>query len=99
MNVFRIAAFALLALIGISSFASAQPRPSMAIGGDRLPTEEEKKAARDREAAAKAALDRVPTQQKTSNDPWFGARDATPTQSPPATNLVPKQQKAAQKKN
>ena len=62
----------------------------MAIGGDRLPTEEEKRDARQREEAAKAALARIPAQQKASTDPWSGARDVTPaapTQS--SSNLVP----------
>lgn len=95
MTAFRVVLLAVSAMLCASSIASAQLRPSMAIGGDRLPTEEEKKAAKEREEAAKAAIARIPIQGKASNDPWAGARDVTPPPSTqPATNLVPKQKSA-----
>lgn len=88
MNSFRIV-LVLIATLVCASAAHAQLRPSMAIGGDRLPTEEEKKEAKQREDAAKAALARIPAQQKASNDPWAGARDVTTAPAQPSTNLVP----------
>lgn len=89
MNSFR-AVLLLIATLACASAAQAQMRPSMAIGGDRLPTDDEKREAKQREEAAKAALARIPSQQKASNDPWAGARDVTPAPAQPSTNLVPK---------
>lgn len=92
MNSIRIVMLLVATLAG-ASVAHAQLRPSMAIGGDRLPTEEEKRDAKQREEAAKAALARIPAQQKASNDPWSGARDVTPAPAQPSTNLVPLKKK------
>jgi hypothetical protein len=96
MKPFRVVLLVLPALLCVSSVAGAQIAPSMAIGGD-LPTEEEKKAAREREEAAKAALARIPAQQKLTNDPWAGARDVTPAPAQPARQLVPQKKSAAKK--
>jgi hypothetical protein len=93
MNSFRVVLLLIATFVGASSVAHAQLRPSMAIGGDRLPTDEEKKAAREREEAAKAALARIPAQQKATNDPWAGARDVAPMPAQGATNLVPAKKK------
>ena len=93
MNSVRIVLL-LIATFVCASTAHAQVRPSMAIGGDRLPTDEEKKAARDREEAAKAALARIPAQQKASNDPWAGRAMSRPVlRSPRPISFPPRRSK------
>jgi hypothetical protein len=79
------------ALVHVSNPAQAQmPMPGLSLGGDKEVSEEDKARAKAREDAARAASDRVPIQQKASNDPWAGARDVTPAPGP-AMQAAPKQ--------
>jgi glycine/D-amino acid oxidase-like deaminating enzyme len=65
--------------------------PGLSLGAEKEISEEDKARAKAREDAARAASDRIPIQQKASNDPWAGARDVTPPPASPAMQINPKQ--------
>jgi hypothetical protein len=74
----RISFAAALALIALTSFASAQKFPKGEAAPQERPIYDEKRY--------KAASERVPD-AKQSSDPWAGARDVTPP--PTAATTTP----------
>lgn len=54
--------------------AHAQLVPGLSLGDEKQLTAEEKARIQAQEEAARAAADRVTPRQKTSSDPWAGAR-------------------------
>ena len=80
------------ALDHLSTPALAQiATPGLSLGAEKEISEEDKARAKAREDAARAASDRIPIQQKASNDPWAGARDVTPPPGSSAMQINPKQ--------
>jgi len=69
VKVFRIAGILML----LAGPAHAQFAPTFALPGDKEMSDEDKARLKANEAAAKAASATV-APQKTSNDPWAGAR-------------------------